>query len=117
MQALLQKWKAQRVVVIEDSGHIYDMVLDNCRHYHSLVTPGSYLIVQDTKLTRFGKGGACQKRPTPEQRLLCLKERPKEGPGDAIATFLAERVDFEVDVSWEFLYYTQHAGGYLRKLG
>eukprot|EP00663_Eupelagonemidae_sp_cell21sb_P010430 gene10430-biopygen7726 len=43
---------ATRVMVIEDGMHERDSVLANVRAYARLVTPGSFLLVQDTKLDR-----------------------------------------------------------------
>ncbi|MDP3814382.1 cephalosporin hydroxylase family protein [Pseudomonas sp.] len=40
--------KAQRVMVILDSNHTHDHVLQELQHYSPLVTPGSYCVVFDT---------------------------------------------------------------------
>ena len=42
--------QASTVLVIEDSDHKYDHVKDNLDAYATFVTPGSYFIVQDTRL-------------------------------------------------------------------
>ena len=41
-----------QVMVSEDSSHAYNVVVDNTRAYAQFVTLGSYLLVQDTKMTR-----------------------------------------------------------------
>ena len=86
------------VVVILDSDHSRDHVLDELRAYASLVTPGSYLIVEDTiignpVLRDFGAG-----------------------PGEAIQAFLAECSDFVVDPYPERFGLTQNPGGFLRRI-
>lgn len=80
------------VVVIEDSSHTYDMVLANIRAYGRFVTPGSYMLVQDTRGGRWS-------------------------PAAAVADFLKlpEGSPFEVDRRWEYLVFTQHSGGWLKK--
>lgn len=40
---------AKRVMVIEDSTHQREVVLENIKAYGKFVTPGSYLLVQDTR--------------------------------------------------------------------
>lgn len=92
------------IMVIEDSIHYYDVVMDNMKHYWRFVTPGSYLLVQDTKLKRFGDAGIA---PVYGQR---------NNPRDALDDFMVEYRDyFDVDRSKEYLYYTQHPGGWLRR--
>ena len=43
---------AKRVMVVLDSLHRYDNVFRELQAYHDIVTPGQYLVVQDTKLDR-----------------------------------------------------------------
>jgi cephalosporin hydroxylase len=90
------------VMVIEDSDHSAEHVLANVRAYAEFVSPGSFLIVQDT---RFGRGVGL-------------------GPSKAIAHFLAEsgptaaegRARFVRDRRPEYLIFSQHSGGFLRRL-
>jgi len=83
---------AERVVVIEDSSHVYDVVRSNVEAYGRFVTPGSYMLVQDTR------GG----RWAPERAIGDFLRGPN-GAG------------FEVDRRWEYLVFSQHTGGWLRK--
>jgi hypothetical protein len=78
--------------------------------------PRSYLLAQDTKLTRFFKSWECQKHNTTAEQDACWNAG-RSWPGDAAADFLAspEGADFATDREPEYLYYTQHAGGYMRK--
>jgi cephalosporin hydroxylase len=88
------------VLVILDSNHERDHVLDELRLYAPLVSSGSYLIVEDSNinghpvLPEFGPG-----------------------PAEAIDEFLAESEDFFVDRTREKFFLTFNPGGYLRKHG
>jgi cephalosporin hydroxylase len=88
------------VVAILDSDHSCDHVLRELRLYAPLVSAGSYLIVEDSNvnghpvLPDFGPG-----------------------PAEAVARFLAETEEFEVDRSREKFLLTFNPSGYLRKLG
>jgi len=86
------------VMVILDSDHARDHVLAELRAYHDLVTPGSYLIVEDT----------------------CVNGHPifpEHGPGpmEALQHFQTENHEFEVDRNCERLMLTFNPSGYLRK--
>jgi cephalosporin hydroxylase len=86
------------VVVILDSDHSAEHVLEELRLWSEVVTPGSYLIAEDTNINGhpvypgFGPG-----------------------PAEAVATFLAERSDYSIDASREKLLLTWNPGGYLRR--
>lgn len=86
------------VLVLLDSDHTCDHVLAEMRLYAPLVTPGSYLIVEDTNING---------HPV----------LPDFGPGpmEAVALFLGESDEFVPDPSREKFYLTQNPGGYLRR--
>jgi cephalosporin hydroxylase len=86
------------VMVILDSDHSHDHVLAELRKYSEFVTPGSYLVVEDTNLSG---------HPVV----------PNFGPGpmEAIRDFLRERSDFEPDAEQEKFFLSFNAGGYLRR--
>jgi cephalosporin hydroxylase len=88
-----------RVMVILDSDHRKDHVLDELRLYAPLVTKGSYVIVEDTNLNG---------RPV----------FPGFGPGpaEAVDDFLAANTAFERDPSRERFFVTFNPGGYLRRV-
>lgn len=88
------------VLVLLDSNHERDHVLTEMRLYGPLVTPGSYLIVEDSNINN-------------------SPVLPDFGPGpaEAIETFLAETDDFTVDASREKYFLTFNPRGYLRKTG
>lgn len=85
-------------MVVLDSNHKRDHVLEELRLYAPLVTPGSYIVVEDTILNGHPVS-------------------PEFGPGpmEAVDTFLAETDEFEVDRRREKLYLTFNRKGYLRR--
>lgn len=89
---------AGHVLVVLDSDHTYQHVLDEMRLYAEIVTPGSYLIVED---------GIVNGNPV----------LPDFGPGprEAIAQFLSERCDFDVDIDCEKFLMTFNPHGFLKK--
>jgi cephalosporin hydroxylase len=88
-----------RVMVILDSDHSYEHVLAELRRYADFVTPGSYLVVEDTNLNG---------HPVV----------PGFGPGpmEALDDFLSERGDFKPDAEQQKFLLTFNAGGYLRRV-
>jgi cephalosporin hydroxylase len=92
--------RARCVLVVLDSDHSRDHVLAELRAYAPLVTPGSYLVVEDTNVNGHP-----------------VFEAFGPGPMEAVQDFLKERDDFEVDRSREKLLFTFNPGGWLRKLG
>ena len=88
------------VMIILDSDHSERHVLDELRLLSPLVTPSQYLIVEDTNVNG---------NPV----------LPEHGPGpaEALATFLAENEDFELDEQREKLLMTFNPGGFLRRRG
>jgi cephalosporin hydroxylase len=91
---------AERVLVILDSDHSRDHVLAELRAYAGLVTPGSYIVVEDTNVNG---------HPV----------EPDFGPGpmEALHEFLRETRDFEIDSAREKFYLTFNPRGYLRRRG
>ncbi len=91
--------RGKKVLVILDSLHTRDHVLDELHAYGPLVSKGSYLIVQD---------GMVNGHPI----------RPEWGPGpfEAIEDFDLEANGFEIDKSKERLILTFNPNGYLKKI-
>jgi cephalosporin hydroxylase/ketosteroid isomerase-like protein len=87
------------VMVMLDSDHHRDHVLEELRIYGAFVSPGSYMIVEDTFLNG---------HPV----------RPNYGPGpmEAVDAFLAGSDHFVVDREKEKFLMTFHPRGYLRKV-
>lgn len=86
------------VMVVLDADHRKAHVREELRAYHPFVTPGSYLIVEDTNVNG---------HPV-------LPEHG-EGPMEAVREFVGENSDFEVDRSREKFWLTFNPGGYLRR--
>ena len=85
-------------MVVLDSDHTRDHVAEELRLYAPLVTSGCYLVVEDTNVNG---------NPV----------LPEFGPGpqEAVAEFLAQTDDFEVDHEREKLMLTFNPNGYLRR--
>jgi cephalosporin hydroxylase len=89
---------AETVLVVLDSDHRYDHVLAELHAYAPLVTPGSYLVVEDTNINGHP-----------------VYEHFGPGPMEAVEQFLKENHAFAVDVSREKLLLTFNPRGWLRK--
>ena len=87
-----------RVLVILDSDHARDHVLEELRIYGGLVSPGSYLVVEDTNVN----GHPVFREHGP-------------GPMEALDVFLAETDEFEIDAAREKFFLTFNPRGFLRK--
>ena len=87
-------------MVILDDDHTRDHVLEELRTYQRFVTPGSYLIVEDTNINN---------HPV----------FPEFGPGpmEAVEIFLRESSEFGVDHSREKFFLSFNPNGFLRKNG
>jgi cephalosporin hydroxylase len=90
----------KNVMVFLDSDHKKEHVIQELNMYHKFVTPGSYLIVEDSNLnghpiyTGFGVG---------------------PGPMEAIEEFLPSHPEFEIDKSREKFLLTFNPNGFLKK--
>jgi len=87
-----------KVMVILDSNHTKEHVLNELRTYSRFVTKGNYLIVEDTNVNG---------HPV----------FPEHGPGplEAVSEFLKETKDFVADRDREKFFLTFSPNGYLRK--
>jgi cephalosporin hydroxylase len=92
----------RRAMVIHDGDHEASAVLTDLRAYIPLVSPGSYLIVEDGTVDILKTETAI---------------RPWFGPIYAIEQFLAEAPHFEIDRSCERYIITQNPSGYLKRIG
>jgi cephalosporin hydroxylase len=90
------------ILVILDSLHACGHVLAEMDIYHTFVTPGSYMIVED---------GEINGHP------VFTEFKPDFGPGpyEAVMQFLPKHPNFEPDLSCERYLITHHPKGYLRR--
>jgi cephalosporin hydroxylase len=86
------------VLVILDSNHERDHVLEELRIYAPLVTPGSFVIVEDTNVN--GHPVSSDHGP---------------GPMEAVDEFLRSSDEFSVDRRREKFFLTFNPGGYLQR--
>jgi cephalosporin hydroxylase len=89
---------AQHVMVILDSDHQCEHVAKELAAYAPMVTPGCYLIVEDTNVN--GHPVVPEYGP---------------GPAEALQQFLVEDDRFELDSSREKLLFTFNPGGFLQR--
>lgn len=87
------------ILVILDSDHRREHVLAELDTWSPLVTPGSYLVVEDTNLNG---------------NPVCPEFGP--GPSEALAEWLPQHPEFEIDRSKEKFMLTTNPGGWLRKV-
>lgn len=90
------------VLVIEDSSHTYSNTLQVLNRFAPVVTPGSYLVVEDGIIDSLG-----------------MSETFDGGPIRAIKTFLKDRSDFFADLYWSDFFgknATFNPIGYLKRL-
>ncbi len=90
---------SDRVMVILDSDHGRDHVLRELELYSDLVSPGSYMIVEDTNVNGHP---------------VLTSHGP--GPTEALEEYLRRDRRFVVDRSREKFFFTFNPGGYLRKV-
>lgn len=86
------------VMVVLDSDHTKDHVLEEMERFGPLVTKGSYMVVEDTNIN--GNPVFSEFGP---------------GPKEAVTEFLKTHSEFSVDASCERLGVTFHPGGWLVK--
>ena len=98
MRWVVARREKRCVLVVLDSAHTCDHVLAEMRAYHAMVTPGSYMIVEDSNVNGHPVW-------------------PAHGPGpmEAIEAFLQENSDFIVDRDAEKFLLTFNPSGYLWK--
>lgn len=99
IEQIHQAARGHRVMLILDSDHVAPHVLAELQAYHDLVTPGCYLIVEDSNVNG---------------RPVFPDFGP--GPGEAVDEFLAMNEDFVVDRDRERFLISLNPGGYLRRV-
>lgn len=99
LEIVREKVDGKRTMVILDSDHSCDHVLQELRLYSPLVSKGCYLVVEDTNVNGY-------------------PVMPLHGPGpmEAVKAFQPTNHGFEVDRSREKFLITFHPGGFLRRV-
>lgn len=96
----------ERVLVVLDSNHTHDHVLEELRAYAPMVSPGSYCVVMDTTVEDM-PASAFANRPW----------GPGDNPKTAVRAYLKENPDFQVDAALEAkLMITVASEGYLQRI-
>jgi cephalosporin hydroxylase len=90
---------AKTVMVILDSDHSKDHVLNELRLYSPFVSQGSYLIVEDTNINGHPVGA-----------------NAGPGPMEAVEAFLQENTQFMLDKDKEKFFMTFNPNGYLKRI-
>lgn len=88
------------VMVILDSDHECDHVLQELRLYHKMVSVGSYLIVEDTNIDAY----------------QVMNVARDSGPAQAIKSWQPKNNGFEVDRFREKFLMSFNPGGYLKRI-
>jgi cephalosporin hydroxylase len=96
---IAQEVSGKKVLVTLDSLHTRDHVLKEMEIYSKLVTPGSYLVVQDTNIN----GHPVDPGWGP-------------GPAEAVQDFMKRHDNFVVDRSREKFLLTFYPGGWLKRV-
>jgi len=92
----------KNILIIEDSSHMYEDTLNVLKKFHSLVSIGSYFIVEDGIIDELG-----------------MKKEYNGGPLKAIKEFLNENNEFEIDRKWCDFFgvnATFNVNGYLKRI-
>ena len=88
------------VMVCLDSEHLEEHVFAELQMYAALVTAGSYLVVEDTFISRYG----------------CQGERFQDGSSwEALQRWLPDHPEFEYDPSRDKFLLSMNPGGWLRR--
>jgi cephalosporin hydroxylase len=100
----------QRVLVSLDSNHTHDHVLQELDLYAPLVSVGSYIVVFDTAIEKYGQY-------TPETNFRPWTWGDGNNPASAVREFLSHNDDFVVDKLVETrALVTSAPGGWLRRI-
>ena len=95
---------AKTVLVVLDSNHSYDHVLQELTLYHEMVTPGSYLVAMD--------GAQGHVWDVPRGKRAWKDDNPLR----AIHEFLSGHPEFQIDAHFTRMHTTSCPDGFLRRL-
>ncbi|MDH4344964.1 MAG: cephalosporin hydroxylase family protein, partial [Thermoleophilia bacterium] len=97
LREVARRSEGRRTMVLLDSNHSRDHVVAELNAYAPFVSPGGYLIVEDSNI------GVVRRDLLP-------------GPMEALRAFLEQTRDFEVDRTREKHHITFNPSGYLRRI-
>lgn len=97
--------KGKKVLVVLDSLHTHEHVLNELRAYTPIVSVGSYMIVDDTGVENL-----------PDDLFLDRPWGKGNNPGSAVKEFLKENDNFEIDNIDTKLIISGSPDGYLRRV-
>jgi cephalosporin hydroxylase len=100
VRLIREKVKNKKVILTLDSNHKKEHVLKELNLYADIVSPGSYMVVQDTSIDIYGLAA----------------EEVGAGPMEAVKEFLKTRSDFEIDHSREKFLLTFYPSGFLKRV-
>jgi len=89
----------EKVMIMEDSAHTYDVTLAILNEYHGLVTPGQYFVIEDGIMNHGLK-----------------KRDPAFNAYKACEDFAKNHPEFEIDRARELFVITYNPKGYLRRV-
>jgi cephalosporin hydroxylase len=89
----------EKVMAVLDSDHAMHHVLNEMKIYGEFVTPGSYLIVEDTNIDGHP-----------------VRPQYEPGPMEAVRIFLKENKAFVIDMDQEKFYLTFNPNGGLKRI-
>lgn len=95
----------ESVLVVLDSNHSRDHVLEELRLYHDLIAPGGYIVAMD--------GAQAHVWDIPRGKAEWRDDHPLV----AIHVFLAENPEFEIDPHYTRMHVTSSPDGFLRRSG
>lgn len=108
---LQQRTKGKRTIVFIDSNHDAEYVARQLPVYGAMVSPGSYLIVEDSNNDIFN----CQVIPPPDT--LTCSGGDKSGSGTALRKWYPTQKDFVMEKFWSDQFHvSQNHEGFLRKV-
>jgi len=115
VKQLIAKWGSKTIMVIEDGNHRTSAVKANIEAYAQFVTPGSYLVVQDTKMDNTNVRENHYRPPTRPKGRKIYDVSPRQAVVDFLST--QQGKNFEVDRTPEYYIYSQHIHGFLKRKG
>lgn len=104
LEHVKERIEGHKTMVVLDSAHTTEHVLAELKAYSPFVSPGAYLIVEDTNTDAY--------RTMYRNGQL---DSPHAGPAEALKKWQPQKHGFKVDERRERFLFTQNPGGYLKR--